>query len=89
MSSEFPTSTDRYDVRIIKIAVIPKGEPLFSEMSTYIAIEDEAAGEFVKISQEGGHTDMAKSIIVSPNEWGSIKAAIDFMVRQCGADDKE
>ena len=56
-------------------------------MSTYIAIEDEAAGEFVKISHEGGHTDMAKWITISPNEWESIKAAIDFMVLQCGSED--
>ena len=85
----FPISTDSYDVRIIKIAVVPKGQPIFSELSTYVAIEDEAAGEFVKISQEGGHTDMAKWITVNPEEWPAIRNAIDYMVWQCGSDVKE
>ena len=85
----FPASTDSYDVRIIKIAVMPKGQPVFSELSTYVAIEDEAAGEFVKISQEGGHTDMEKWIIVNPEEWPAIRGAIDYMVSQCGSDVEE
>ena len=72
-----------HHVRVVEIAVVPKGQPLFSEMTTRIAIEDEAAGEFVKVSQDGGHTDLAKWINIDPDEWSVIESAIDYMVRQC------
>ena len=41
---------DGYDIRITEISVMPKGQPLFSELTTHIRIEDEAAGEYVKVS---------------------------------------
>lgn len=78
-----PHCTDRHDVRIIKIAVCPKGEPVFSEQTTSISIDDEAAGEYVKVMQEGGHTDIAKWIAVDPDEWVTLRDSIDFMIDQC------
>jgi len=80
--SQLPTSPG-YDTRITQITVAPTGQPLFSEMTTVIAIQDEADGEFVTVTQEGGHTDIAKSIAIDVSEWRAIKAAIDFMVSQC------
>lgn len=53
---------DRYDIRITEICVMPKGQPVFSELTTRISIDDEAAGEFVKVTQEGGHTDVRESV---------------------------
>jgi len=78
-----PASTDKYDVRITQIAVMPKLQPVFSEMTTLIAIDDEAAGEFVKVTQEGGHIKVAKSITIDTDEWPVIRDAIEFMVGQC------
>ena len=78
-----PPCTDRHDVRIIKIAVCPKGEPVFSEQTTSISIDDGAAGEYVKVIQEGGHTDIAKWIVVDPDEWVTLRDSIDFMIDQC------
>lgn len=43
-----------YEARTLKIVVLPKGEPIFSELATQIEVMDEAAGEFVKVSQMGG-----------------------------------
>jgi len=57
-------SSAKYETRITRLSVIPREEPIFSEQATHIAIEDEAAGEFVKVSQEGGHTDVAKWICI-------------------------
>ncbi len=59
------------------------GQPVFSEQTTRIEIEDESPGEFVKVSQEGGHTDIAKWITVEPSEWPVLRDAIQFMVDQC------
>ena len=83
MSDSLPVSSETHDVRIIELIVIPKGQPTFSEMATRISIDDEAAGEFVKVSQEGGHTDVAKWIVIDPSEWPVIRDAIQFMFDQC------
>jgi hypothetical protein len=72
-----------YEMRIIKIVVAPKGEPIWSEQATQIEIVDEAAGEFVKVTQEGGHTDLAKSICFGPDQWVTIREAIDDMIAKC------
>ena len=77
-----PSSAD-YETRITRVSVLPHNEPVFSERTTHIEIDDEAAGEFVKVSQEGGHTDIAKWITVEPSEWPVLRDAVQFMVDQC------
>jgi hypothetical protein len=72
-----------YETRIVKVIVAPKGGPIFSEQATIIEIDDEAAGEFVKVSQEGGQTDLAKFICFNPDEWVAIRTAIDDMISRC------
>jgi hypothetical protein len=74
---------DAYDIRITEISVMPKGQPLFSELTTRIRINDEAAGEYVKVSQEGGHTSEQKWVLIDPKEWPAIRDAIEFMTQQC------
>lgn len=69
--------------RVLKVSVLPEGESLFSERSTEIEIEDEGAGEFVKVRQEGGHTDYSKHLLFDPDEWPSIRDAIDQMIGEC------
>lgn len=76
-------SSENYATRITRVSVLPHNEPIFSEKTTHIEIEDEAAGEFVKVSQEGGHTDVAKWIVIDPSEWPVIRDAIQFMFDQC------
>lgn len=76
-------SNANYETRITRLCVAPLSEPIFSEKSTHIALDDEAAGEFVKVSQEGGHTDMDKFITIEPSEWIVLRDAIQFMVDQC------
>lgn len=79
----FPPGNDKYDVRVTRITVTPREEPIFSEQATTIEISDEAAGEFVKITQEGGNTDIAKSVVFNPDEWLVVREAIDYVVWQC------
>ena len=76
-------SSENYATRITRVSVLPNDEPVFSEKTTHIEIDDEAAGEFVRISQQGGHTDIAKFIVIDPSEWPVIRDAIQFMVDHC------
>ena len=70
------------ECRTLKIALIPKGEPIFSERATHIEIVDEAAGEFVEVSQD---YDNVKSgtIAIDSTEWPLLKSSIDRMIDDC------
>jgi hypothetical protein len=47
-------------------------------MATHVEIEDEAAGEFVIVTQ---HKDgQNKGITVEPNDWPAIRAAIEILL---------
>jgi len=70
-----------YEIRAIKLIVSPVGEDIFSEMVTCVEIQDEAAGEFVIVSQTG--RDDIGRIAISPEEWGKIRDAIDEQISQC------
>jgi len=70
-----------YEIRATKLVVAPKGEEVYSEMCTFVELTDEAAGEFVMVSQSG-RTDLGK-IAISPEEWPALKDAINRMILQC------
>jgi len=69
------------ETRVTQIVVCPPGEPLFSEMATTVQITDEAAGEFVEVSQTGA-PGIGK-VQINREEWPALRAAINRMVRQC------
>lgn len=71
-----------YQTRIVKLAVVPEGEPIYALGVTDVEIIDESGGEFVKVSQEpdGGTT---QAILIDPDEWPAIRAAINRMVGMC------
>lgn len=64
------------ETRTTKMTVSKKGEPIFSESSTHIEIDDEAAGEYLKVSQLNG------AVLIEKEEWPHIKEAIDKMFEQ-------
>ena len=70
----------KYNTRVTRLTVLPEGEPIFSERATHVEIDDEAAGEFVKITQRGGHKDADKWVLIAPTEWPAIKGAVDQMM---------
>ena len=72
-----------YEKRVVAVVVNQTGAELFSETATRIEITDEAAGEFVKISQEGGHTDYQKCLTVDPDERPTLRDAIEEMINLC------
>jgi hypothetical protein len=76
----------RYETRTLKIAVCVKGEPIFHEGVTEIEIVDEAAGEFLKITQSDD--DVESGVIkIDPHEWPMLKAGIDKMIKECRSHD--
>jgi hypothetical protein len=78
-----PAASEKHDVRVLELIVMPKGQPTFSEMATRIAIDDEAGGEYVKLTQYGGHADLSKSIAIDPDEWPKLRECIDYMISEC------
>ena len=64
--------------RIIKVVVLPEGDPIFSERVTLIEIQDEAAGEYVTVTQEGESTEISKSIAFDRREWERINKCARF-----------
>jgi hypothetical protein len=71
-----------YQTRTLKIAVGVKGEPIFHEGTTEIEIVDEAAGEFLKITQSMDNAEPGV-IKIDPHEWPMLKAAINRMMKEC------
>lgn len=63
--------------RTIKLAVLPSTEPIFSERCFTVEIDDEAAGEFVVLKQNG------QSVGISPDEWPMLRTAINQMIGYC------
>ena len=67
--------------RVKTMAVLPAGDPLFSERRTEVTIVDELGGEFVEVSQYG-HVDLGK-IWIGLEEWPLLRETIDRMIGEC------
>ena len=66
----------KYITRTTQLTVLPKCDPTYSERATTITIIDEAAGEYVEVSQSG--RDDGGKICIDPEEWPSLRGAIGF-----------
>lgn len=71
----------KYVTRAMSILVAPENEPIFSELATTVAIDDEAGGEFVVVSQTRDVGLM--SVTINPEEWPVLRKAIDRMIGEC------
>lgn len=65
--------------RITQLTVAPEGADLYDERSTHIAIDDEGAGEFIKVTQP----ESSAEIWIETGEWPYIREVIDSMVEAC------
>ena len=64
--------------RTESILLAPPSEPIFSEATIRIKIEDEAAGEFLvfeSLSNDG-------KLRLDPDEWQAFKAGVEFMLSE-------
>lgn len=71
------------ETRVVKVMIAPKGERIFSELVTIVEIDDEAAGEFVKVSQPLTYKSSEFAVFITKEEWPHIRDAIDDMIREC------
>ena len=83
-SQPIPTGDEHYEVRVTRLTVSPPGEALFSEYASQVSIEDEAAGEFVAVTQQSMRENMPnQEVTIEPKEWPALRGAIDYMFGQC------
>ena len=66
-----------YETRTTKMIIGVKGQQIFDDSVTEIEIVDEAAGEFLEISQEGG------KLRFDPEEWPHVRDAVEKMFKLC------
>jgi len=71
----------KYETRLYGLIVKPEGEPIFSEQATIISIDDEAAGVFFTLEQNGGMSG-SKKVLITSEEWPVISAAVDRMIEE-------
>ena len=67
-------------IRPTQWVVGPEAEPIFSEMQTVVEIVDEAAGEFVTVTQHGNNLG---KVMFNRDEWPAVRAAINRAMNQC------
>jgi hypothetical protein len=66
-----------YETRTTKMIVGVKGQQIFDDSVTEIEIVDEAGGEFLEVSQDGG------KLRFDPEEWPHVRDAIEKMFKLC------
>jgi hypothetical protein len=68
----------QYVSRVISMICLPQKEPIFSELGTTITIVDEAAGEFIEVTQS---TDLGlMTTRITKNEWPHLRSTINAMM---------
>ena len=65
--------------RPIKWSLAPEGEPVFSERAFSIEIDDEGAGEYVRVTE---HME-DHALLIDAKEWPALRDAIDAAVAGC------
>lgn len=62
-----------------RIIVKPVGDAIFENTATVIELDDEAAGPFVRVSQDGAEHE-GKCIAIDGPEWPLIRGAIQQLM---------
>ena len=68
-----------YRSHLAGIIVSPEGEPIYSEMSTHVGLDDEGAGAFVTVMQPNCRAGR-EGIAFDATEWPEIRKAIETML---------
>ena len=68
--------------RVTGLAVLRDGDSIFQASATRLRIADEAAGEYVIVTQcRDEYKD--QSIAIEPEEWPLIRDAIEELIKGC------
>jgi hypothetical protein len=65
--------------RILSMALLPEGEPIYSERGYTVSIEDEAAGEYLKLSNG---QDENNCITFEAGDWPLIRGLVNRMAKE-------
>ena len=77
--SELPKlENEALELRVIEVVVLQKGKTTADISATFVRIEDDGAGEYLKVHQDNTGVQPGE-VAFNVNEWSSIKTAIDFM----------
>ncbi len=71
-----------YKTRPVKMMIHREADGILSEMSTFIEVADEGAGEFLVIFQENNHSEKGK-VGIEAEEWPVIRDTIEKMLKEC------
>lgn len=66
--------------RPIAWVIVPDGEPIFSERATRIEIVDDAAGEFIRITQD--NPNQTDGVNFDVEEWQRISSTISNAINE-------
>ena len=75
------TPTPKFTQRVTQITVARCGETVIDATATQVTIVDDAGGEYVTVDQSASLEN--SRIAISPEEWPTLRDAIDRMVALC------
>ena len=70
-------------LRTTRVSLMPDDAAIFEESVTHVYIDDEAAGEFVVVSQHDHSKVVENKVAINPSEWPLLRKAIDQVVKEC------
>ena len=71
-----------YVMHTTGITIVPEGEPIYNENGYRLSIEDEAAGPFVKISDNTVDRN-ENAVAIEIEAWPMIKQAMEMLIKSC------
>lgn len=71
-----------YRMRVTERVVLPYKEPIFCEAATVIRIENDAAGDYIKVRQDGDIAEVG-TVCFDREDWPLIRDVIDKMMQEC------
>ena len=72
----------RFHAVPLSVIVKPTKEPIFSELATIVAIENEAAGHFISLRQNEAHVEK-NTVHITSEEWPLVRDTIETMLVLC------
>lgn len=79
-----PNEKAKYKARVLSMVVNLDHEPIFADTATTVTILDEAAGEFLEVSQSSA--EGYRAIRICSDEWPFIRDTIDHMFSLIGVE---
>ena len=70
-----------YLTRVTRYTIAPQGEPLFAERAIQVELDDEAAGEYIKITTQFDDAEN-QQVSLDIEEWPHVEAAVRKLIKE-------